>query len=59
MFGVELIEFTDEQKLAADVDGDGRISVLDVTCIQKHLAGYKTGTGNVGKKMYTSYLSFQ
>ena len=59
MFGVELIEFTDEQKLAADVDGDGRISVLDVTCIQKYLAGYKTGTGNVGKKMYTSYLSFQ
>ena len=48
-FGVELIDFTDEQKFIADVDGDGRVSVLDVTCIQKYLAGFKTGTGFVGQ----------
>lgn len=30
----------------ADVNNDGRISVIDVTCIQKYIAG---GYGNTGR----------
>ena len=33
----------------ADVNDDGRISILDVTCIQKYLVGGYTNTGLVGK----------
>ena len=33
----------------ADVDGNGKINVLDVTAIQKYVAGGFTGTGNAGK----------
>ena len=33
----------------ADVDGNGKINVLDVTATQKYVAGGFDGTGNAGK----------
>ncbi|MBQ1587274.1 MAG: hypothetical protein II082_08405, partial [Ruminococcus sp.] len=33
----------------ADVNADGRISVLDATCIQKFVAEFKNGTGRTGQ----------
>lgn len=32
-----------------DVDGDGKVTILDATCIQRFIAGFTTGTGNVGR----------
>lgn len=37
-----------------DVNSDGRISILDVTCIQKYLAGY-TDSGRTGEDILYSY----
>ena len=34
----------------ADVNGDGRVSVLDVTCIQKYIAQFANGKGRTGDK---------
>ncbi len=33
----------------ADVDGNGKVNVLDVTALQKYVASGFTGTGNAGK----------
>ena len=49
--GIELVDFTFPQKLAGDVNGDGRISILDVTCVQKFLAEYTKGIGHAGEKV--------
>ena len=35
--------------IMGDVNGDGRISILDATCVQKYAAGYTKGIGNAGK----------
>lgn len=35
---VSLLDFNNEQEIAAEVDGDGKISINDVTAIQKMLA---------------------
>lgn len=32
--------FSDEKILAADVDGDGEVTIYDVTLIQQYLIGY-------------------
>ncbi|MBQ1601118.1 MAG: dockerin type I repeat-containing protein, partial [Ruminococcus sp.] len=42
--GIDLAKLTDTQKALADVNGDGRVSILDVTCVQKYLAEYTSGT---------------
>ena len=42
-------KFTDVQKMLADVDGDGKVTIADVTCIQKYIAEYKTGCGKTGE----------
>lgn len=42
-------KFTDVQKTLADVDGDGKVTIADVTCIQKYIAEYKTGCGKTGE----------
>ena len=46
--GLEMFAFDDNAELLADVDRDGRISILDVTCVQKYIAEYQKGTGNAG-----------
>ena len=46
--GIDLAKLTDTQKALADVNGDGRVSILDVTCVQKYLAEYTSGTGKTG-----------
>ena len=38
-----------ETFIAGDVNADGRISVLDATCIQKFVAEFKNGTGRTGQ----------
>ena len=48
---IDLIGFTNLQKQLADVNGDGRVSVLDTTCIQKYVAEYTTGCGKTGEAM--------
>ena len=48
---IDLVSFTNLQKQLADVNGDGRVSVLDVTCVQKYLAKYTTGCGKTGEAM--------
>lgn len=35
----------------ADVNGDGRVSILDVTCIWKYIAEYAAGTGRTGQRV--------
>ena len=32
-----------------DIQGDSRISILDVTCIQKYLAEFRDGTASAGE----------
>jgi len=34
---------------AADVNGDGKASVADVTCIQRYLVSFAGGSGRTGK----------
>ena len=46
---VEFIQLSELQTELADVNGDGRISILDVTCIQAYLAQYSIGTGKTGE----------
>ena len=46
--GIDLAKLTDTQRALADVNGDGRVSILDVTCVQKYLAEYTSGTGKTG-----------
>ena len=46
--GIDLAKLTDTQKALADVNADGRVSILDVTCVQKYLAEYTSGTGKTG-----------
>ena len=49
--GIELVKFDETQEKLADVNRDGRISILDVTCVQKYLALYTEGKGNAGDKL--------
>jgi hypothetical protein len=48
---IELVSFTNLQMQLADVNGDGRVSILDVTCVQKYLAENTTGCGKTGEAM--------
>ena len=34
-----------------DVNGDERLSILDVTCIQKYIAEFTSGAGRTGEKV--------
>ena len=45
---IGLVVFTDRQKMLSDVNDDGRVSVLDVTCVQKYIAEHQTGLGKTG-----------
>ena len=45
---IDLVKFSQNQLYLADVNGDSRISILDVTCVQKYLAEYTSGTGKTG-----------
>ena len=47
---VGFVRLTDLQNELADVNGDGRVSVLDVTCIQKYIAQFANGKGRTGDK---------
>ena len=38
---IDLAELDDLHTLLADVNGDGRVSIFDVTWVQKYLAEYK------------------
>lgn len=44
----ELVELTEEQRKAADTSGDGTISIIDATTVQRIIAELPTnsGTGN-------------
>lgn len=42
---------TDFVLKAADVNDDGRISILDVTCIQKYIAGGYNNVGNTDESL--------
>ena len=46
---VELLRCSDLHFDLADVNGDGRVSVLDVTCVQKYIAQYAEGMGKTGE----------
>ena len=37
-YDVMMIDFTETQLKVADVDGDGNVSILDMTWIQRYLA---------------------
>lgn len=50
--GILLEKFNEAQDILADTNGDKRVSIFDVTCVQKYLAEYKSGTGNIGKTAY-------
>lgn len=57
-FNVEMVELTDEQKKAGDIDLDGHISSKDMAEINKYLAiisSGKTYTGNIGKYSYQGF----
>jgi hypothetical protein len=41
------------QRTAADVDGDGRITTVDVIAIQRFSLGLSTGIANTGKYKFT------
>ena len=47
---VGFVRLTDLQNELADVNGDSRVSVLDVTCIQKYIAQFANGKGRTGDK---------
>ena len=34
------------------MNGDRRLSILDVTCIQKYIAELASGTGRTGEKVF-------
>ena len=46
---VDYVRMTDTQTALADTNGDGRVSVLDVTCVQKYIAGFTSGMGKTGE----------
>lgn len=46
---IDLVKFSQNQLYLADVNGDSRISILDVTCIQKYLAEFRDGTALAGE----------
>ena len=46
---IYLTELTDSQRALADVNVDGRVSIVDTTCVQKYLAEYTTGCGSTGQ----------
>ena len=46
---IDLVKFSQNQLYLADVTGDSRISILDVTCIQKYLAEFRDGTALAGE----------
>lgn len=51
-----MIEFTDQQLLAADVDGDGQITICDATWLQRYLNDMKAPDG-IGKPMAEVYTT--
>lgn len=46
---IDLVKFSQNQLYLADVNGDSRISILDVTCIQKYLTEFRDGTALAGE----------
>lgn len=46
---LDLVKFSDLHNTLSDVNGDGRVSILDVTCVQKYLAKYQSGFGKTGE----------
>ena len=46
---IDLVKFSQNQLYLADVNGDSRISILYVTCIQKYLAEFRDGTALAGE----------
>lgn len=50
---VELKQLSAFQTELADVNSDGRVSVLDTTCVHKYLAEYTSGCGTTGESYYT------
>ena len=44
----DITTLDNNQKVLADVDGDGEISAFDVTLIQKYIVGGYQNTGLVG-----------
>ena len=42
------VDLTPKDGMLMDVNEDGRVSILDVTCIQKYLAGFTDGIGRTG-----------
>ena len=44
----DITTLDNNQKVLADVDGDGEISAFDVTLIQKYIVGGYPNTGLVG-----------
>ena len=45
----DITTLDNNQRVFADVNGDGIVSVFDVTLIQKYIVGGYSNTGNVGK----------
>ena len=46
-----LVTLTDDQKAAADADQDGSVTLVDVTAIQRYLAGLKHKAPDIGKRL--------
>lgn len=48
----KMITLSDDQKAAADADQDGSVTLVDVTAIQRYLAGLKHKAPDIGKRLY-------
>lgn len=35
---VNIVDFTNDQKIAADINGDGVVNIADATSVQKYIA---------------------
>ena len=46
---IGLINLNSMSKKVGDVNGDGKLTVSDTTCIQRYLSNYKNGIGKTGK----------
>ena len=45
---IQLDTLSDWQKILADVDGDGSVNIMDVTCVQRYIAEFSGDYGDTG-----------
>ena len=44
----QFITLDSRQQIVSDVDGDGDVTIADITCVQKYLAEHTGGYGTTG-----------